>query len=112
MVEYQARLDDVFGALSDPTRRAIVAELARGPRTVMRLAEPFDMSLAAVSKHVDVLGRAGLVERKRRGRFVECSLNAANLKPVLDWVGNYEQFWLDRIDKLEAVIREKRRKTS
>ena len=107
-----SQLDNIFSALSDPTRRAIVAALAEGPCTMSRLAEPFDMSLAAVSKHVDVLGRAGLVERKRHGRYIECSLNSASLKPVSDWVGDYERFWLDRLDNLEAVIREKRSKTS
>lgn len=105
MVESQQNLDNVFGALADPTRRDIVARLARGPRTVGELARPFDMSLAAVSKHVHVLARAGLVERNRRGRTIECSLNALQLKSAADWVGDYEKFWTDRLTELEAVIK-------
>ena len=112
MVENKRNLNSVFSALADPTRREIVARLARGPCTVGELAEPFDMSLAAVSKHVHVLERAELVDRNRRGRSVECSLNALSLKNAADWIGDYEKFWTDRLGEPEKVIKEYRRSKS
>jgi len=112
MVEHPNQLDSLFAALADPTRRGIVARLADGPCTVSELAEPFDMSLAAVSKHVNVLDRAGLIERSRHGRSIECSLNPLQLKTASEWIGNYEQFWNDRLDGLEEVIKEHRRSNS
>lgn len=112
MVESNSNLDGLFAALADPTRRGIVARLANGPLTVGELAEPIDMSLAAVSKHVAVLDRAGLVRRSRRGRYIECALQPGRLKLVSDWVGDYEQFWNDRLDELEIVIEEHRRSRS
>lgn len=110
MVEQE--LDSLLGALADPTRRAIVARLAHGPRTVGDLAAPFDMSLAAISKHVHVLDRAGLVSRTRRGRSVECRLEPQRLRAVADWINDYEKFWNERLDELEAVIRKNRKKSS
>jgi len=109
MVE-QKQLDSLFAALADPTRRAIVARLADGPMTVGEIAAPFDMSLAAVSKHVHVLDRAGIIDRNRHGRNIECALNAARLKPVSDWIGDYEQFWNERLDRLEQIIKENKRR--
>jgi DNA-binding transcriptional ArsR family regulator len=112
MVELDRRLDSLFGALSDPTRRAIVARLARGPTSVTELAEPFEMSLAAVSKHLQVLDRAGLVERTRQGRSIQCSLQPAQLKTVADWITDYERFWTARLAALEQVIKNKRHRSS
>lgn len=112
MVKYTPNLDTVFGALADPTRRAIVARLATGSLTVGELAEPFDMSLPAVSKHLAVLDDAGLIERVRRGRSIECVLAPDRLKAAADWFGDYEKFWTDRLDALERVIRQNRRRKS
>ncbi len=104
-------LDTLFAALADPTRRAIVARLAAGPRTVGELAEPFDMSFAAVAKHVNVLDGAGLIAKERDGRRVHCKLRPRRLRPLADWIGDYERFWTERLDELDHVIRDiKRRK--
>lgn len=110
MVNQEQRLDQVFAALSDPTRRAIVAQLSSGPKTVSELAEPFDMSLAAVSKHLKVLDRAGLLARQRLGRSIECSLDAVTLKAAADWIGDYEKFWNERLTRLEHAIKQRKRK--
>lgn len=99
------RLDAVFGALADPTRRAMLRQLARTEHTVGELAAPFDMSLAAASKHIRVLERAGLVRREVRGRVHVCRLDTRPLKSGLEWLRYYEQFWTDRLDVLEAVLR-------
>lgn len=112
MVEGHSNLDELFAALADPTRRGIVARLADGPLTVGELAEPYDMSLAGVSKHVNVLDKAGLIRRRRRGRYIECALVPKRLKTVADWIGDYERFWNERLDKLEEVIEEHRRRKS
>ena len=96
MVEKKRHLDELFMALADPTRRAIVARLAAGSLTVGELAEPFEMSLAAVSKHLQVLDCAGLVDRHRQGRPIVCTLNPVELKTMSDWVGDYEGFWNER----------------
>lgn len=97
-------------ALADPTRRAIVARLASGSLTVGELAQPFEMSLAAVSKHIQVLDRAGLIDRDRQGRNIVCSLNPTELKTMSDWVNDYEAFWNERLTKLEKVIKERKRR--
>lgn len=110
MVEQKRNLDDLFMALADPTRRAIVARLASGSLTVGELAQPFEMSLAAVSKHIQVLDRAGLIERDRQGRNIVCSLNPAELKTMSDWINDYEAFWNERLTKLEQVIKERKRR--
>jgi DNA-binding transcriptional ArsR family regulator len=99
------RLDAVFGALADPTRRAMLRQLARTEHTVGELAAPFDMTLAAASKHIRVLERAGLVRREVRGRVHACRLDTRPLKSGLEWLRYYEQFWTDRLDVLEAVLR-------
>ena len=93
-----------MAALADPTRRAILDRLARGEARVTDIAEPFEMSLAAVSKHLRTLERAGLVTRARRGREHTLSLNAQPLRQVVRWTLRYERFWNDRLDRLEAFF--------
>jgi DNA-binding transcriptional ArsR family regulator len=97
-------LNAAFSALSDPTRRAIVERLARGPRRVTELAEPFEMSLAAVSKHIQVLERAGLVKRAREGREHLLSLDARPMREVARYASRFEKFWNERLDRLEAFV--------
>ena len=105
MVNNQAEtLDRIFDALSDPTRRAMVAQLARGDTTVTHLGKPFDMSLPAISKHVKVLERAGLLIRTRQGRVHRCRLDPAPLAKAVGWIGLYRQLWEDRFDALEAFL--------
>jgi DNA-binding transcriptional ArsR family regulator len=99
-------LDAVFHALSSEPRRALLGELAGGERTVGDLASPFEISLAAVSKHLKVLERAGLVERRVEGRTTVCRLRAEPLAEVRDWVRFYESFWTTRLDRLEALLTE------
>ncbi|PVB61662.1 metalloregulator ArsR/SmtB family transcription factor [Labrenzia sp. 011] len=93
-------LDATFSALSDSTRRAIVARLSDGEASLSELAEPFEMSLTAVSKHLKVLSDAGLVEIEKRGRTRHCRLQGAPIKEAVDWLSKYEAFWLDRFDAL------------
>jgi DNA-binding transcriptional ArsR family regulator len=103
MVESESgALDGVFAALSDPTRRAIVARLAKGSATVGELAEPFPISLAAVSKHVHVLREAGLLTQRQDGRTRLCGLVAAPLRTADDWLADYRRFWNLRLDALAA----------
>ena len=99
----------MFAAISDPTRRAILDRLRYGPARVTDVAEPFDMSLAAISKHVRKLEGAGLVRRARRGREHTLTLNARPLRHVVRWTLRYEQFWTDRLDRLEAFFAQKGR---
>jgi DNA-binding transcriptional ArsR family regulator len=106
MVEYQdARLDAVFHALGDATRRRMLQSLADGERTVGQLAEPFHMSLAAASKHVKALEGAGLIQREVRGRTHVCRLDAAPMSAASDWLKTYERFWNARLDRLEQLLR-------
>lgn len=105
MVNSTERLDAVFGALADPTRRAMLRQLARAEHTVGELAAPFDMTLAAASKHIRVLEAAGLVQREVRGRVHICRLDTRPLRSGLEWLRYYEQFWTDRLDVLEAMLR-------
>lgn len=107
MVEY-ITLDSVFTALGDPTRRAILSRLRKSSATVTEVAEPFDMSLNAVSKHLKVLEGAGLIERKRIGREHHLSLNAEPLGRATRWLVDYQEFWESRIDKLDALLRAKK----
>ena len=100
----QAALDRVFSALSDRTRRAMVRRLAERECSVTELAEPFSMSLAAVSKHLAVLERAGLVRRRRDGRTHYCSLRPEALTDALDWISIYQQFWTQRFDSLATTL--------
>ena len=105
MVEREELLDTTFAALGDRTRRAILARLRSGPRTISELANPFAMSLAAVSKHLGVLERAGLVRREIRGREHHCHLKAAPLRDAARWVAAYAEFWEQRLDALETFLR-------
>jgi len=105
MVEYPSHdLDAVFHALADPTRRAMLRALALSECTVSELAEPFEMSLAAASKHVKVLERAGLLERNVQGRTHICRLDARPMRSTLDWMRHYEKFWGERLDVLESRL--------
>jgi len=104
------RLSSTFAALADPTRRAILARLASGETSVMELAEPFDMSLPAVSKHLKVLEHAGLIERGREAQWRPCRLQANPLKGVADWVEYYRRHWEERFDKLESYLKKLQRK--
>jgi len=99
-----SQLDRTFAALGDPTRRAIVAALAGGPRTVGELAGPLPMSLVAASKHIGVLERAGLVSRARAGRTQVCRLRAGALRDASHWLDAYRRFWTERLDALEAFL--------
>ena len=100
------QLDMTFAALADPTRRAILARLAAGPASVTDLASPFTMTLPAVSKHLKVLERAGLITRGRDAQWRPCSLKADPLKDVADWVGTYRRFWDESFDRLDEYLRE------
>ena len=100
------RLSTTFSALADPTRRAILARLVSGEASVTELAEPFDMSLPAVSKHLKVLARAGLVARRREAQWRPCRLEAGPLKEAADWLEDYRQFWEHSFDRLEGYLRE------
>jgi DNA-binding transcriptional ArsR family regulator len=100
------RLSTTFAALADPTRRAILARLASGEKSVNELAEPFDMSLPAVSKHLKVLERAGLIARGREAQWRPCRLEAAPLKDISNWVERYRRFWEESFDRLDAYLRE------
>ncbi|MDX2219592.1 MAG: metalloregulator ArsR/SmtB family transcription factor [Burkholderiales bacterium] len=97
-------LSTTFSALADPTRRAILARLAQGETTVTELAEPFAMSMPAVSKHLKVLERAGLIERGREAQWRPCKLTPQPLAEVSDWVEQYRQLWEQRLDRLEAYL--------
>ena len=99
-----SQLDATFAALSDATRRSILATLAHGEATVNELAEPFDMSLPAISKHLKVLERAGLISRGRNGQFRPCRLEADGLDVATDWIERNRQIWTDRFDKLSAHL--------
>ena len=100
------RLDLAFGALADPTRRAILARLAKGEASVTELAEPFEMSLPAVSKHLKVLERAGLVSRGRERQWRPARLRATPIKEVAEWTDRYRRFWDERYDRLDEYLDE------
>jgi DNA-binding transcriptional ArsR family regulator len=100
------RLSTTFSALADPTRRAILARLALGETSVTELAEPFAMSMPAVSKHLKVLERAGLITRGREAQWRPCRIDAQALKPVDEWLENYRRLWEERFDRLEVYLRE------
>ena len=99
------RLSSTFSALADPTRRAILARLASGETTVMELAQPFKMSLPAVTKHPKVLQRAGLISQGRQAQWRPCKLEAAPLKDAADWVEHYRRFWEQSFDRLDEYLR-------
>ena len=100
------RLSATFAALADPTRRAILAQLALGDASVSKLAEPFEMSLPAISKHLKVLERAGLITRGREAQWRPCRLEAKALKGVDDWLEDYRRLWEERFDRLEIYLQE------
>ena len=106
MAERSPALDDVFAALADPTRRAILARLASGETTVMDLAEPFEMSQPAISKHLKVLERAGLVSRRREAQRRPCRLEGAPLAQASGWLESYREFWEKSYLNLDAVLEE------
>jgi len=99
-------LSATFAALADPTRRAILARLASGEISVTELAEPFEMSLPAVTKHLKVLERAGLITRGREAQWRPCKLEARPLQQASDWIEHYREFWEQRLDRLEAYLHE------
>jgi DNA-binding transcriptional ArsR family regulator len=99
-------LSQVFAALADPTRRAILARLAEGEASVTELAEPFDMTLPAISKHLKVLEKAGLIQRGREAQWRPCRLDAGPLKDAADWVGHYRRFWEESFDRLDSYLKE------
>ena len=98
-------LDTTFAALADPTRRAILARLVSGEAAVTELAAPFEMSLPAISKHLKVLERAGLIARGREAQWRPCRLEAAPLKRAADWLEHYRRFWDQSLDRLEDYLR-------
>ncbi len=99
------QLSVIFAALADPTRRAILARLADGDATVTELAEPFSISLPAISRHLKVLEHAGLISRSRSGQWLSSTLEAAPLKEATDWMERYRQFWDASFDRLDAHLR-------
>ncbi|MEO8672750.1 MAG: metalloregulator ArsR/SmtB family transcription factor [Tahibacter sp.] len=98
------RLDAVFRALADPTRRAMLRSLAKEPHSVGELAAPFEISLAAASKHIQMLERAGLVQRTVQGRTHECRLDTRPMHAGMEWLRYYERFWSERLDVLDALL--------
>ena len=99
-------LSKTFAALADPTRRAILARLAKGEATVTELAAPFDLSLPAISKHLKVLQRAGLIEQGRQAQWRPCRLKPERLRDVAEWVGEYRRHWEASFDRLDDYLRE------
>ncbi len=99
-------LTTTFAALADPTRRAILAKLSLGEASVTQLAQPFEMSLPAVSKHLKVLKRAGLISRSREAQWRPCQLEAGPLRDVADWIEHYRRFWTESFDRLDDYLRE------
>jgi DNA-binding transcriptional ArsR family regulator len=107
-----SQLTDVLNAISHPTRRAIIGKLANGPARFSDIAEPFDVALNAVTKHLKLLERAGLIERRKQGREVFISLRPEPLRLVAGWVHEYEHFWNAKLDKFEAYFKQKRKSKS
>jgi DNA-binding transcriptional ArsR family regulator len=104
MVKRPDGLDETFSALADPTRRGILVALAAGDRTVSELAEPYDMSLPAISKHVRVLEGAGLIRTEREGRVRRCHLEREPLAAAMRWIADYGRFWEESFDSLERLL--------
>lgn len=108
--QYRNRLDSTFSALSDPTRRAILARLVLGDTSVSELAAPFDISLPAISRHLRVLEGAGLIERRPEGRVHRCHLLARPMKEAADWIEEYRRFWDDQFDSLAEFLEKTKEK--
>jgi DNA-binding transcriptional ArsR family regulator len=108
MARTTPHLDRTFAALSDPTRRAILAQLAERDASVSELAEPFAMSLPAVMKHLDVLSDAGLISRTKTGRTVAVQLAAGPMEEAMNWLHRYQQFWTQQLDRLAAFVEEEK----
>ncbi len=106
LVEDEALLSETFAALANPTRRQILARLAEGEASVNELAEPFDMSLPAVSRHIKVLERAGLVVQGQRAQFRPCQLDASPLEAVSEWAEHYRPIWESRLDQMDSYLQE------
>src|ERR1700733_5840476 len=104
------QLSSVLTAISHPTRRAIIGQLADGPARFLDIAEPFDTALNAVTKHLKMLERAGLIERQKQGREVLISFRGDPLREVAGWVNEYERFWNERLDQFEQHFRDKKRR--
>jgi DNA-binding transcriptional ArsR family regulator len=100
------RLSTVFAALADPTRREILGQLSRGVASVTDLARPHKMSLPAISKHLRVLERSGLIERGRRAQWRPCRIRAKPLKEAVDWIGQYREFWEQSFQRLDVLLEE------
>lgn len=100
------QLSATFAALADPTRRAILKKLTQGEKSVTELASPFRMTMPAISKHLKVLAKAGLIERSRNAQWRPCRLRAAPLKKAVDWMDEYRRFWEDRLDRLDDYLQE------
>src|SRR6201998_488505 len=105
-MQMQDQLSATFSALADPTRRAILARLALGETSVTELAKPFEMSMPAVSKHLEVLERAGLIARGREAQTRPCRLAASPLKEAASWIEEYRQFWEQSLDRLDSYLRD------
>jgi DNA-binding transcriptional ArsR family regulator len=105
------QLTDVLTAISHPTRRAIIGHLANGPARFLDIAEPFDTALNSVTKHLKLLDRAGLIERRKRGREVLISFRGEPLRQVAGWIHEYERFWNERLDQFEQFFQDKRTTT-
>ena len=103
-------LSDVLTAISHPTRRAIIGQLANGPARFLDVAKPFDIALNAVTKHLKLLERAGLIERRKQGREVFISFRGEPLREVAGWVSEYERFWNERLDQFERYFEDKKEK--
>jgi DNA-binding transcriptional ArsR family regulator len=112
MVKYSTILDNTFAALSDPTRRAILSKLADGEIPIMEIASPFDISLPAVTKHIRVLEKAGLILRRKQGRVHYCRLNAKPLRDATRWLVFYQQFWDAKLDSLANFLEDDSRQNS
>jgi DNA-binding transcriptional ArsR family regulator len=107
----EGELDRAFAALSDPTRRAILARLAEGDAGVMDVAAPFPMSQPAITKHLNVLEEAGLISRRRQARQRLCHLEPVRLKRLADWVGSYREFWEESFERLDELLEEMQEKS-
>jgi DNA-binding transcriptional ArsR family regulator len=103
------QLTDVLSAISHPTRRAIIRRLANGPARFLDIAEPFEVALNAITKHLKLLERAGLIEREKRGREVFILLRPQALRLAADWVHEYERFWIEKLDEFEGYFKQQKR---